>query len=59
MAPDVEAALLKAVADHSGKGPDYANEFLAGMKKQKRYLRDIYQRCFLAFGSAPTLCGSA
>jgi sulfite reductase (NADPH) flavoprotein alpha-component len=42
MAPDVEAALLKAVADHSGKGPDYANEFLAGMKKQKRYLRDIY-----------------
>jgi sulfite reductase (NADPH) flavoprotein alpha-component len=42
MAPDVEAAMLKAIADHSGKGPDYANEFLAGMKKQKRYLRDIY-----------------
>lgn len=42
MAPDVEAAMLKAIADHSGKGADYANEFLAGMKKQKRYLRDIY-----------------
>src|SRR5579863_4072145 len=42
MAPDVEAALLEAIAVHSGKGPDYANEFLAGMKKQKRYLRDIY-----------------
>jgi sulfite reductase (NADPH) flavoprotein alpha-component len=42
MAPDVEAALLKAVAEHSGKGSDYAQEFLAGMKKQKRYLRDVY-----------------
>jgi len=42
MAPDVEAAMLKAIADHSGKGPEFANEFLAGMKKQKRYLRDIY-----------------
>lgn len=42
MAPDVEAAMLKAIADHSGKGVDYANEFLAAMKKQKRYLRDIY-----------------
>lgn len=42
MAPDVEGAMLKAIADHSGKGADFANEFLAGMKKQKRYLRDIY-----------------
>ncbi len=42
MAPDVEAAMLKAIGDHSGKGPEYANEFLAAMKKQKRYLRDIY-----------------
>jgi sulfite reductase (NADPH) flavoprotein alpha-component len=42
MAPDVEAALLEAVATHSNKGPDYANEFLAEMKKQKRYLRDVY-----------------
>lgn len=42
MAPDVEAALLEAVAKHSGRGPEYAREFLAEMKKQKRYLRDIY-----------------
>ncbi|HLJ78283.1 MAG TPA: hypothetical protein VKT75_12755, partial [Acidobacteriaceae bacterium] len=42
MAPDVEAALLEAIAVHSGKGTDYANEFLVGMKKQKRYLRDVY-----------------
>jgi len=42
MAPDVEAALLEAVATHSGRGPDYAHEFLAEMKKQKRYLRDVY-----------------
>jgi sulfite reductase (NADPH) flavoprotein alpha-component len=42
MAPDVEAALLEAVANHSGRGPEYANEFLAEMKKQKRYLRDVY-----------------
>ena len=42
MAPDVEAALLEAVATHSGRGPEYATEFLADMKKQKRYLRDVY-----------------
>jgi sulfite reductase (NADPH) flavoprotein alpha-component len=42
MAPDVEAALLEAVATHSGRGPEYAIEFLAEMKKQKRYLRDVY-----------------
>jgi sulfite reductase (NADPH) flavoprotein alpha-component len=42
MAPDVEAALLESVATHSGRGPEYANEYLAAMKKQKRYLRDVY-----------------
>jgi sulfite reductase (NADPH) flavoprotein alpha-component len=42
MAPDVEAALLESVAQHSGRGPEYANEYLAAMKKQKRYLRDVY-----------------
>ena len=42
MAPDVEAALLEAVAHHSNKGPEFAQEFLAEMKKQKRYLRDVY-----------------
>jgi sulfite reductase (NADPH) flavoprotein alpha-component len=42
MAPDVEAALLESVAQYSGRGQDYAQEFLAEMKKQKRYLRDVY-----------------
>jgi sulfite reductase (NADPH) flavoprotein alpha-component len=42
MAPDVEAAVREAIAVHSGKGTEYADEFLAGMKKQKRYLKDVY-----------------
>ncbi|MGA7524833.1 MAG: oxidoreductase [Acidobacteriaceae bacterium] len=42
MAPDVEAALLESIATHSGRGPEYATEYLAAMKKQKRYLRDVY-----------------
>jgi sulfite reductase (NADPH) flavoprotein alpha-component len=42
MAPDVEAALLEAIGTHSGHGPEYAMEFVAAMKKQKRYLRDVY-----------------
>ncbi len=42
MAPDVETALLQSIATHSGRGPEYANEYLAAMKKQKRYLRDVY-----------------
>lgn len=42
MAPDVEAAVLEAVATHSGKGVEYAAEYLAEMKKQKRYLKDVY-----------------
>jgi sulfite reductase (NADPH) flavoprotein alpha-component len=42
MAPDVEAAVLEAVAVHSGKGAEYAAEYLARMNKQKRYLKDVY-----------------
>ena len=42
MAPDVEAALLQSIARYSGRGPEYAVEYLATMKKQKRYLRDVY-----------------
>jgi len=42
MAPDVEAAVREAIALHSGKGAEFADEFLAGMKKQKRYLKDVY-----------------
>lgn len=42
MAPDVEAAMMEAIATHSGKGPEYATAYVAEMKKQKRYLRDVY-----------------
>ena len=42
MAPDVEAAVLEVDAVHSGKGAEYAAEYLARMNKQKRYLKDVY-----------------
>lgn len=42
MAPDVESAVLSAIAVHSGKGTEYASAYLADMKKQKRYLKDVY-----------------
>jgi sulfite reductase (NADPH) flavoprotein alpha-component len=42
MAPDVESAVMEAIAKHSGKGPEYASAYVAEMKKQKRYLRDVY-----------------
>jgi sulfite reductase (NADPH) flavoprotein alpha-component len=42
MAPDVEAAVLESIAMHSGKGPDFASAYVADMKKQKRYLKDVY-----------------
>jgi sulfite reductase (NADPH) flavoprotein alpha-component len=42
MAPDVEKALLDVIAHVSGCGEQGAVEYLAAMKKQKRYLRDIY-----------------
>ena len=42
MAKDVEMALLDAIARGSNGTLDHANEYLAAMKKQKRYQRDIY-----------------
>ena len=42
MAPDVESAVFDAVATHSGKGLEYANAYLTEMRKQKRYLKDVY-----------------
>ena len=42
MAPDVESAVMEAIAMHSGKGPEFASAYVADMKKQKRYLRDVY-----------------
>ena len=42
MAKDVEMSLLDAIARGSNGTLDHANEYLATMKKQKRYQRDVY-----------------
>jgi sulfite reductase (NADPH) flavoprotein alpha-component len=42
MAKDVELALLDVIANGSNSTPDHAAEYLAAMKKQKRYQRDVY-----------------
>jgi sulfite reductase (NADPH) flavoprotein alpha-component len=42
MAKDVELALLDAIARGSNGTLDHAAEYLAAMKKQKRYQRDVY-----------------
>jgi sulfite reductase (NADPH) flavoprotein alpha-component len=42
MAKDVESALLDVIAKGSNGTLERAAEYLAGMKKQKRYQRDVY-----------------
>jgi len=42
MAKDVETALLDVIAKGSHGTYDHAEEYLEGMKKQKRYQRDVY-----------------
>jgi sulfite reductase (NADPH) flavoprotein alpha-component len=42
MAKDVETALLDAIAKGSNSTLEHAAEYLANMKKQKRYQRDVY-----------------
>jgi sulfite reductase (NADPH) flavoprotein alpha-component len=42
MAKDVETALLDVIAKGSNGTPESAAEYLAAMKKQKRYQRDVY-----------------
>jgi sulfite reductase (NADPH) flavoprotein alpha-component len=42
MAKDVELALLDVIAKGSNGTLDHANEYLATMKRQKRYQRDVY-----------------
>jgi sulfite reductase (NADPH) flavoprotein alpha-component len=42
MAKDVELALLDAIAKGSHGTLEHAAEYLAAMKKQKRYQRDVY-----------------
>ena len=42
MAKDVETALLDCIAQGSDGTLEHANEYLAAMKKAKRYQRDVY-----------------
>ncbi len=42
MAKDVETALLDCIAQASNGTLEHANEYLAAMKKSKRYQRDVY-----------------
>ncbi len=42
MAKDVEQALLDVIAKGSNSTLEHAQEYLAGMKKAKRYQRDVY-----------------
>lgn len=42
MAKDVEAALLRIIAEHGGKTPEEAAAYLADMKAAKRYQKDVY-----------------
>ncbi|AGP30822.1 sulfite reductase subunit alpha [Corynebacterium terpenotabidum] len=42
MAKDVETALLQVIAQQSGGSENAALEYLATLKKEKRYVRDVY-----------------
>ncbi|MGW0708233.1 sulfite reductase subunit alpha [Streptomyces sp. NPDC002643] len=42
MAKDVETALLSVIAEQRGRGDDDAAEYLADLRRTKRYVRDVY-----------------
>ncbi|MFW0797444.1 sulfite reductase subunit alpha [Gordonia sp. CPCC 205515] len=42
MARDVDAALHAIVAEHGGLSTDAAQDFIDNLKRDKRYLRDVY-----------------
>lgn len=42
MAADVQRALLTIISQESGQSEDYATEYLKQLKKQRRYLEDMY-----------------
>jgi sulfite reductase (NADPH) flavoprotein alpha-component len=42
MAKDVDQALQDIVATHGGLGADAASDYVNGLKREKRYLRDVY-----------------
>jgi sulfite reductase (NADPH) flavoprotein alpha-component len=42
MASDVQNAVRQVIAQESGQGAEYADEYLRNLKKQRRYLEDVY-----------------
>ena len=42
MAKDVDAALHAVIGEHSGLGEDHARRYVEILKKEKRYVRDVY-----------------
>lgn len=42
MARDVDSALAEIIAAHGGMTHDKAADYVAGLKREKRYLRDVY-----------------
>lgn len=42
MAADVQNAVIQLISSESGKGGEFAAEYLKGLKKQRRYLEDVY-----------------
>ena len=42
MAPDVHAALLDVLEQHGGRSTEQAEETLAMLASERRYLRDVY-----------------
>ncbi|MGC5163077.1 sulfite reductase subunit alpha [Rhodococcus sp. DT1] len=42
MAKDVDAALRAIVAEHGGMSPEQAAEYVTALKREKRYVRDVY-----------------
>ncbi|MEL6817939.1 MAG: sulfite reductase subunit alpha [Pseudomonadota bacterium] len=42
MAKDVDQALVDLVAEHGGRDQDAARDYVDNLKREKRYLRDVY-----------------
>lgn len=42
MAPDVDAALVRVIAAHGGRTDDQAREYVAALRADGRYHRDVY-----------------
>lgn len=42
MAKDVDSALHDIIAEHGGRSADQAEDYVADLKRSKRYLRDVY-----------------